>query len=274
MQAHKNANRWSGFADTYDAVRPACPGVVVDVLQRYLGRVPKTVVDLGCGTGLSTLVWKGKARRVIGVDPSDDMRALAAARTAGCPGFEYVRAFSDCVPLPDGVADVVTCSQSFHWMEPVYTLAEVNRLLAPGGVFAAFDCDWPPVCSARVEMAYDVLLGKVKEIEGSEDAYKDAFIRYPKDRHLANIRASGHFSYAREVVFMNAEPCDAARYMGIAVSQGGVQAVLKREPERIQGELERFRSIVEEEFRTGRPESGTAGEKEILFCYRMRVGVK
>lgn len=62
MQAHKNANRWSGFTDAYDTVRPACPGAVVEMLKRYLGRDPDTVIDLGCGTGLSTLVWEGIAR--------------------------------------------------------------------------------------------------------------------------------------------------------------------------------------------------------------------
>ena len=40
-------------------------------------------------------------------------------------------------------ADIVTCSQSFHWMEPEPTLAEIARILRPGGVFAAYDYDWP-----------------------------------------------------------------------------------------------------------------------------------
>ena len=35
--------------------------------------------------------------------------------------------------------------QALHWMEPAPTFGEVARLLRPGGVFAALDCDWPPV---------------------------------------------------------------------------------------------------------------------------------
>jgi len=54
LQAHKNAARFGEFADLYDAVRPACPGYAVDILTRYLGRPPQTVVDIGCGWA-----WRG-----------------------------------------------------------------------------------------------------------------------------------------------------------------------------------------------------------------------
>ena len=46
--------------------------------------------------------------------------------------------------LASKTADLVTSSQSFHWMEPTSTLAEVARILRQGGAFCAYDCDWPP----------------------------------------------------------------------------------------------------------------------------------
>ena len=70
--AHKNAGRFRGFAGLYHDARPACPEYVTDVLTRYLGRRPGTVVDMGCGTGRSTLVWRDKADQIIGVDPGED----------------------------------------------------------------------------------------------------------------------------------------------------------------------------------------------------------
>ena len=55
----KNADRFTGFADTYDRARPAMPYYPVERITAYLGCRPDTVVDLGCGTGLSTLIWQG-----------------------------------------------------------------------------------------------------------------------------------------------------------------------------------------------------------------------
>ena len=136
-ELQKNADRFTGFADVYDEARPSMPQYPLQVLQRYLGRRPTMVVDLGCGTGLSTAVWVGRCDTVVGVDPSTDMLAVASSRQL--PGATFVRAFAHQTGLPDGCADVAVCSQSFHWMEPKSTLREVGRILQPGGVFATVD---------------------------------------------------------------------------------------------------------------------------------------
>jgi len=266
IDAHKNADRFKGFASLYDNTRPAAPKYVVDVLKRYLGGNPQTVVDMGCGTGLSTLIWSDVAEKIIGVDPSDDMIAKAITNTEKIKNIELVRAFSDKTELNSGLADIVTCSQSFHWMEPNSTLDEVNRLLKPAGVFAVYDCDWPPVCSTAVEIAYNNLEEKEDTIEATNPEYKDTFIQYPKDCHLDNIRKSGYFEYAREIVFANTESCDADRYYKIALSQGGIQSILKKNPDLIAMELAAFKAEVEKHF-----------QDKVLpidFCYRLRLGVK
>lgn len=103
-------------------------------------------------------------------------------------------------------------------MNPTDTLAEVNRILTPNGVFATVDCDWPPVCSLEAELAYSQLLNKVRFIElENKDVFK-TFQRWNKDKHLQNIKQSGYFRYCREIVFMNKEKCNADRFIGIALS--------------------------------------------------------
>lgn len=59
--AEINADRFMGFADVYDNARPSLPVHFMELIRLYLGRDIGTVVDLGCGTGLSTAAWKGNA---------------------------------------------------------------------------------------------------------------------------------------------------------------------------------------------------------------------
>ena len=70
---------WTGVAAEYDAHRPHPPHALLDLLTQ-LARVerPRLVVDLGSGTGLSTLAWAERAEEVVGIEPNDDMRAVAA----------------------------------------------------------------------------------------------------------------------------------------------------------------------------------------------------
>lgn len=87
-----NAKRFFGFADVYENNRPTVPKQAVDIIERYLGRSPENVVDLGCGTGLSALAWSGHCSRITGIDPSDDM--LAVARLKETDQIAFRMAFS------------------------------------------------------------------------------------------------------------------------------------------------------------------------------------
>ena len=67
----------------------------------------------------------------------------------------YISAFSDNTGLDNCCADVITCSQSFHWMNPETTISEVSRILKKGGVFAVYDYDWLPVCDWKAELEFN-----------------------------------------------------------------------------------------------------------------------
>src|SRR5579872_1774476 len=139
---------WTGKASSYDRVRPTAPLALLDLLTQLIGMPhPALVVDLGSGTGLSTAIWGERAEQVIGIEPNADMRKEAASNIEGHPyaaHIEYREGVAHQTGLPDGCADIVTASQSFHWMEPTSTLAEIARILRPGGLFAAYDYDSPP----------------------------------------------------------------------------------------------------------------------------------
>ena len=252
----------AGFAASYDRHRPRPPDELLDTLCRY-ARVerPRLVVDLGCGTGLSTRAWAGRAERAVGVDPNPAM--LAAAEPAR--GVEYRQAYAQETGLEDARADVVTCSQSLHWMEPEPTLAEAARLLRPGGVFAAYDYDWPPLVDPEVDAAFDAYQARRGALR-ERYAILRGGDRWRKQDHLGRMQASGHFRFCREILFHSVEEGDAERLVGFAYSIG--LPVLDVGDEQIERELR-----IDELEETARRR---LGERTVpfVFGYRVRIGVR
>ena len=252
------ANRFSGFAHLYDDVRPIPPRDLGDVISFYCGGRPDLVVDLGSGTGLSCRWASEWAAEVVGVEPSDHMRSVAEAMVdKGTTRFRH--GWSHDTGLPSGCADVVTAVQALHWMDPEPTFSEVARLLRPGGVFAAVDCDWPPVVGdVEAERAWDAFRRRLRVIEarlaegvakqeielpvcidGQETdnysgigehgrrALPDGVRSWAKSEHLDRMIASGVFRWCREIALAVTEEGNARRFIDLLMSQGDYQT-LKR----------------------------------------------
>jgi ubiquinone/menaquinone biosynthesis C-methylase UbiE len=252
----------SGFAAGFDVNRPSPPEALLDLLclEAQVER-PALVVDLGSGTGLSTRVWAGRVDEIVGVEASPEMREQAEGATRA-ENVRFVQAYAQATGLPDAAADIVTCSQAFHWMEPTATLAEAARILRPGGVFAAYDYDWPPVVHPDVEAAFEEMLRRVGRRRAVGGRGR---IRYAKEGHLERLRASGHFRYVREAVLHSREPGGAKRVVGMALSLGPLTVLLDEASEEELG-LAQLRAIA----------GDALGEREVemFLCYRARLGVK
>jgi len=251
----ENIDRFSGFAKLYNASRPVPPEIIRKIILMYLACSPELVVDIGCGTGLSTMIWRDIAPRIIGIEPNDDMRNAAEKTKAGNVVFQ--RGYSNETGLPDESADIVTISQAFHWMDIPSTLEEVFRILKPGGVFAVYDCDWPPCVDWMVEQAESALIRKC-------NAVMPPALKNDKDAHLRRMNEFGRFKFIREVVCHSVEPCTPERMIGIAASQGSVQGALKLDAS-IQEDVDAFCAVVRER---------CPDNFEIVFSYRVRIAIK
>lgn len=258
-------DRFSGFSGLYDENRPKPPEIVTDILVQYLSKAPELVVDLGSGTGLSTFIWCGKAKMVIGIELSDDMRNQAGINAAEkcLTNVLFKKADAYDTGLDHQCTDIVTCSQSFHWMKPAEALKEIARILKPGGIFAAYDCDWPPVAGHIPEKAYSFLLEAARVKLNRIPDLKKA-VQFPKDGHLKNIQESGYFNYCREIVFHNRENCPPERFIGMALSQGTVQTLLKNCPEQVEDEIREFKQKVLDNWK----------QNIITVSYRLRMGIR
>ncbi|UWQ16268.1 methyltransferase domain-containing protein [Jannaschia sp. M317] len=97
----------------------------------------ETLLDIGCGSGLLAEELAravGTEGRIIGIDPSDDMRSLARARNADTPQIEILAGRADALPVPDGVADGAVSVQVFEYLDDLdAAVADALRCIRPGG---------------------------------------------------------------------------------------------------------------------------------------------
>jgi SAM-dependent methyltransferase len=124
------ARSFDRAAEEYERARPDYPDVLLDLLPLARGA---TVLDLGAGTGKLTRVLARRYARVIAVEPLDGMRAILERVV---PGAEALAGTAEDIPLEDAVVDGVFAGQAFHWFAHDRAVAEIARVLRPGGVLA------------------------------------------------------------------------------------------------------------------------------------------
>lgn len=130
------AGRFDGLAGIYDRHRPNYPDTAIEFIVRRCGvEAQSYVVDIGCGTGISTRQMAVRGLTVVGIEPNAQMRAVAEATPVSpfVPPPTYRDGRAEATGLPNAVADLVLAAQAFHWFRPTEALSEFRRVLKPGG---------------------------------------------------------------------------------------------------------------------------------------------
>ena len=259
-----NTDRFSGFADLYDANRPSPPRALGPLLVSYANVPRPAVVDLGSGTGLSSRWAAGWAGSVIGIEPNDDMRATAESRHTS--GVTY-RPASRTAPVST-TASPTSCwrcrrctgwSPSRRWPRSPGSCvpAACSRSPMPTGRRCPASrgrsrrgrrCTAGSACSKRVPRRVRRATQLRRPIADDDPALVDEDLRDPhrnrampggvrswsKRQHLDRLDASGHFAFTRELVFD--EPAAAGdglaeavreRFVALMRSQGSYQGLLR-----------------------------------------------
>ena len=142
---------WSFLTPFYDSMlrftmrEDAWRGHLVD---ETLAGGPRSVLDLGCGTGAITIELERRTQDVRLAGADGDPEVLARAREKAGPGsrIEWVESLAQELPFEDGSFDRVVTALVFHHLVPEVkraALAEARRVLAPGGRFHLAACGKP-----------------------------------------------------------------------------------------------------------------------------------
>lgn len=105
-----------------------------------------TLVEIGMGTGPNMRYYEGL--NVVGVEPNEESHVYAYenATKAGVKSLECVKGFGEALPLPDASVDTVVSTLVMCTVDDVEaTLAEVRRVLKPGGAYIFLDHVAAPV---------------------------------------------------------------------------------------------------------------------------------
>jgi SAM-dependent methyltransferase len=115
-------------------------------LEALMPHTGETIVDVGSGPGyliaeLARAV--GDTGKVIGIDPSADMRKAAASRCDSFPNVRILDGTATELPLDNDSVDRCVSLQVFEYLPDIPTaLAEIRRVLRPGGRLVVGDIHW------------------------------------------------------------------------------------------------------------------------------------
>jgi SAM-dependent methyltransferase len=212
MELHPLAARFADVAGAYERGRPEYPPAVAGAIAAELGIAPgEPVLDLAAGTGKLTRALLGIGMHVIAVEPQAPLREILAASI----GEEHVRAgFAEAIPVADASVAAVTVADAIHWFDHTVALAEIGRVLRPGGGLAIVTTvpDW-----SGASWAHDV--GELMARLRPEHPHFDGV------RWQDSVLAAKDWSAPREIRLTTVQPADAERVVDYLASVSWVAAL-------------------------------------------------
>lgn len=209
-------------AERFANGRPYFHPVIVRRIKEFLSitKPLSSALDVGCGTGLSTIALKELAQNAIGVDASAEMIALAPKEN----GVRYFVAPAESLPFEENEFDIITLSQVFHWLDRDKFLTEANRVLHSNGWLIAYD---------------NYFTGQTAGNADSQSWYEEYLEKYPmpsreKIKFTAENTNSYGFHLLKEEWYSNTIGFSLEELTDFLITQTNVIAVVEGGNEKIE----------------------------------------
>ena len=237
----------SSAAARYPKGRPYFHPLVIERIRQFLSlkQPVARAVDVGCGTGLSTIALKELAREVVGVDASAEMLALAPVDSS----IRYSVADALELPFLEDEFDLMTLASAFHWLDRSKFLKEAGRVLRKGGWLVIYD---------------NYFSGRMEENAAFETWYREGYLgRYPppaRAKSSFSEESSGNegFRLAGQEQYQNKVSFSIAGLVDYLTTQSNIIAAVECGGE----ELDRVRLWLGENLK---PLFGERAEAAFLF---------
>jgi SAM-dependent methyltransferase len=203
---HEQRDRAESFgrvAAEYDRYRQSYPVQLVDDL---MARAPRTVLDVGCGTGKAARMLAERGAVVLGVEIDAQMAAVARSH-----GLAVEVASFEAWDDRGRRYDLITAGQAWHWVNPSAGLPKAKALLEPGGELAVFwNFDEPDEPYRTViRSVYERLAPELVAAPGAGT----------EGLHLRRIRDSGCFGSVESITYPGRRSVPVEHWIGALGTQ-------------------------------------------------------
>jgi SAM-dependent methyltransferase len=212
---HPLAEHFASVADVYERGRPEYAPAVVGALAAELRLTPGApVLDLAAGTGKLTRALVAAAFDVVAVEPQASLRQVLAAKVGP---DRVLDGLAEAIPLADALVEAVTVADAFHWFDHGAALAEIRRVLRPGGGLAVLSTvpDWSGASWAH-ELGALIQRARPEHPHFDGPPWRDA------------VTTTGGWTATREIRVTTSQPADPDRIADWVASMSWVAAMPER----------------------------------------------
>lgn len=150
-------NIFSKNPESYALFRPVYPDNLFDYIYS-LCRAFSAVLDCGTGSGQAAIRLSEKFENVFAIDKSIEQIANSSKKK----NIFYQVSNAEKIDFSNNTFDLVTVAQALHWFDFKSFWPEVNRVLKPNGIFAAWGYDWFSIDSKIDNLINKKIINKLR----------------------------------------------------------------------------------------------------------------